>query len=215
MSTSRVRGHRAARWSRWTFHYGTGLWLCRALRRAGRRSTFVSARFERDAFEARPLLHRYGEQRLAEVERLTGAPISYRPGARTTLLDALAQGVSVIGLIDVPPRLASRGQRPVELLGQPASLPDGLLALASEARVPIVPCWVEIDFASGRRRVVIGEARAPTPIDATLAELGGLLDRLIRAAPAAWTFWREWRAWLADAAPLLAPRSADAPSLQR
>ncbi|MET0231073.1 MAG: hypothetical protein ABW186_09105 [Rhodanobacteraceae bacterium] len=198
-----------------TFHYGTGLWLCRALRRAGRRSTFVSARFERDAFEARPMLHRYGERRLAEVERLTGAPITFRPGARTTLLDALARGISVIGLVDVPPRLASRGQRPVELLGRPASLPDGLLTLASEARVPIVPCWVEIDFATGRRRVVIGEARAPGPFDAALAELAGMLDRLIRASPAAWTFWREWHAWLADAAALHVRGSADAAPLQR
>jgi hypothetical protein len=185
-----------------TFHYGTGLWLCRALRRAGRRSTFLSGRFEREAFAARPLLHRYGTERLAEVERLTGAPIAYRPGARETLLDALAQGTSVLALIDVPPRLAPRGQRPVELLGRAASLPDGLLQLADEADVPIVPCWVELDFATGRRRVVIGEARAAAPFDATLAELAATLDRLIRAAPAAWTFWREWSGWLHDAASL-------------
>ncbi len=185
-----------------TFHYGTGLWLCRALRRAGRNSVFLSARFEREAFAARPLLYRYGMRRLAEVERICGEPIAYRPGARTALLDALARGVSVIGLIDVPPRLAPRGQRPVELLGQHASLPDGLLALARDAGVPIVPCWAEIDFATGRRRAVIGEARAATPFDATLAELAATLDRLIRQAPAAWTFWREWDAWLRDAAAL-------------
>jgi hypothetical protein len=183
-----------------TFHYGTGLWLCRALRRAGHRGMFLSGRFERDAFAARPLLHRYGTERLAEVERITGAPIAYRPGARGKLLDALAQGVSVIGLIDVPPRLAPRGQRPVELLGRPASLPDGLLQLADDAHVPIVPCWVELDFASGRRRVVIGEARAAAPFDATLAELASTLDRLIRASPAQWMFWREWSGWLRDAA---------------
>lgn len=183
-----------------TFHYGTGLWICRALRHAGHRGMFLSGRFERDAFEARPLLHRYGAARLAEVERITGSPIAYRPGARATLLDALAQGVSVIGLIDVPPRLAPRGQRPVELLGHPASLPDGLLQLAADAGVPIVPCWVELDVASGRRRVVIGEARAATPIDATLAAIAATLNRLIRAAPASWMFWREWSGWLRDAA---------------
>jgi len=183
-----------------TFHYGTGLWLCRALRRAGHRGMFLSARFERDAFEARPLLHRYGTERLAEVERIAGAPIAYRPGARETLLDALAHGISVIGLIDVPPRLAPRGQRPVELLGRRASLPDGLLQLADDAHVPIVPCWVELDFTSGRRRVVIGEARAAAPFDETLAELASTLDRLIRASPAQWMFWREWSGWLRDAA---------------
>ena len=187
-----------------TFHYGTGLWLCRALRRAGHRGMFLSGRFERDAFEARPLLHRYGMERLAEVERITGAPIAYRPGARETLLDALANGISVIGLIDVPPRLAPRGQRPVDLLGRPASLPDGLLQLATDAAVPIVPCWVELDFASGCRRVVIGEALAPAPSDATLAALAATLDGLIRRSPAQWMFWREWPGWIEDAAPLRA-----------
>jgi hypothetical protein len=187
-----------------TFHYGTGLWICRALRHAGRRSRFLSGRFERDAFEARPLLHRYGAERLAEVERITGSPIAYRPGARETLLEALAEGVSVIGLIDVPPRLAPRGQQPVELLGRPASLPDGLLQLAADANVPIVPCWVELDFATGRRRVVIGEARAATPVDATLGEIAATLDRLIRKSPAEWMFWREWSGWLDDAATLRA-----------
>jgi lauroyl/myristoyl acyltransferase len=148
------------------------------------------------------LLHRYGTERLAEVERITGAPIAYRPGARETLLDALAHGTSVIGLIDVPPRLAPRGQRPVELLGRPASLPDGLLQLATDAGVPIVPCWVEVDFANGRRRVVIGEARAAAPFDAALAEIAATLDRLIRTSPAQWMFWRELNGWLCDAAPL-------------
>jgi hypothetical protein len=189
-----------------TFHYGTGLWICRALRRAGHRSMFLSGRFERDAFASRPLLYRYGTERLAEVERITGAPIAYRPGARETMLDALAHGTSIIGLIDVPPRLAPRGQRPVELLGHPASLPDGLLQLAADANVPIVPCWVEVDLASGRRRVVIGAARAPTPLDAALADIAATLDRLIREAPAAWMFWREWSGWLRDAAPLHANR---------
>ena len=35
------------------------------------------------------MLHRYGTRRLAEVERISGAPIAYRPGARDTLLDAM------------------------------------------------------------------------------------------------------------------------------
>jgi hypothetical protein len=185
-----------------TFHYGTGLWLCRSLRRAGHRNMFLSARFERAAFPQRPLLYRYGVRRLAEVERIGGEPIAYRPGARPLLLDALARGVAVIGLIDVPPQLAAHGQHPLRILDQPASLPDGLLRLAQDAGVPIVPCWVEIDFATGRRRVVIGEARSPLPFEQTLADLAATLDRLIRAQPAAWTFWQVWRDWLHNAAPL-------------
>jgi len=198
-----------------SFHYGTGLWLLRRLRHDGFHSKLVSARFEREALASRPVLVRYGERRLAEVERICGEPIAYRPGARAALLGALQRGMPIIGVMDMPPRLAPNGQRPVEFLGQRASLPDGVLTLAAEMRVPIVPCWVELDFASGRRRVVIAEARPAEPIDDALAEIARLLDRLLRKEPAGWTFWREWRAWIDDAAPLYAPRSPDAASLSR
>lgn len=194
-----------------TFHYGTGLWLCRSMRRAGHRNVFLSARFERVDFAQRPWRHAYGERRLAEVARIGGEPIAYRPGVHAQLLNALRRGSSVLGLVDIPPRLAPRGQQRVRLLGHTASLPDGLLRLAAQAKVPIVPCWVDIDFSSGRRTVVIGAAQSPEPFEATLAALAATLDRLIRAQPAAWLFWPEWNAWLADAGALGAPHAFSNP----
>lgn len=185
-----------------TFHYGTGLWLCRTLRHAGHRSMFISARFEREDFVQRPWRHAYGLDRLREVERLGGEPIAYRPGARQKLLDALRRGSCVVGLIDIPPRLAPHGQVGVRLLDQMASLPDGLLRLAAEARVSIVPCWVDIDFESGHRTVVIGDAQSPEPVEKVLNGLAAELDRLIRKQPAAWMFWPEWDGWIRDAARL-------------
>lgn len=194
-----------------TFHYGTGLWLCRSMRRAGHRSMFLSARFEREDFAQRPWRHAYGLRRLAEVERVGGEPIAYRPGVRAQLLDALQRGSSVLALVDIPPRLAPQGQRSVRLLGQTASLPDGLLRVAIEANVPIVPCWVDIDFASGHRTVVIGEAQSAEPIDRVLEELAATLDRLIRAKPAAWLFWPEWNGWIRDAASVAAKETFSNP----
>jgi hypothetical protein len=190
-----------------TSHYGTGLWLLRALRRAGHRHRFLSGRFERADFGHRGGLYRYGARRLAEVERIGGAPIAYRPGVRQALHDTLARGVSVVGLIDLPPRLAPRGQHPVTLLDRPVSLPDGLLNLAHDAGVPIVPCWVTLDYTTGHRHAVIGEALSPQPVGHVLNELAAILSRLIREQPAAWMFWQEWRDWQRDAAALLAPET--------
>lgn len=195
-----------------SFHYGTGLWMLRRLRYEGFRSKLVSARFEREALKSQPVLVRYGERRLAEVERICGEPIAYRPGARAALLGALQRGMPIIGVMDMPPRLAPNGQRPVSFLGRRASLPEGVLTLAAEMRVPIVPCWVELDFESGRRRVVIGEARAAEPIDDALADIAGMLDRLLRKEPAGWTFWREWEAWMQDAAHLYGDTGTDSRS---
>lgn len=185
-----------------SFHYGNGLWILRHLRASGHDSMFVSGRFEAADFSTHPERYRYGCARMAEVERIGGRPSAYRPGVRGQILAALEDGAAVVGLVDVPPRLAPRGQCPVHLLGQPASLPLGLFELAREAAVPVVPCWVEPDFRSGRRRLVIGEAlssEVPREVAATLA---ATLDRLLRAQPAAWMFWNEWPGWLADAAPL-------------
>lgn len=185
-----------------SFHYGHGLWVFRDLRRNGRDSVLVSARFERSAFDRHPVRYRYGVTRMGEVERISGEPNAYRPGVRDKLLDALRRGVAVLGVFDMPPRLAPRGQWPVHFLDQPTSLPDGMLTLAGEAGVPVVPCWVEVDLARGRRTLVIGDAIAPAPVAQTLAQLAGTLDRLIRAQPAAWLFWNELPAWIRDAQPL-------------
>jgi len=185
-----------------SFHYGNGLSILRHLRATGHDSVFVSGRFDAADFATCPVRYRYGRARMAEVERIGGLPIAYRPGVRGQLLAALADGAAVVGLVDVPPRLAPRGQCPVHLLGQPASLPLGLFELAAEAGVPVVPCWVEPDFRSGRRRLVIGEALSPASPREVAAAMATLLDRLLRAQPAAWMFWNEWPGWLADAAAL-------------
>ncbi|MEO7324226.1 MAG: hypothetical protein ABIW82_05305 [Dokdonella sp.] len=182
-----------------SFHYGHGLWVSRDLRRNGRDSVLVSARFERSAFKRLPVRYRYGVARMGEVERISGEPNAYRPGVRDKLLDALRRGVAVLGVFDMPPRLAPRGQWPVHFLGKPTSLPDGMLALAIDAGVPIVPCWVEVDLVRGRRILVIGEAIAHEPVAQTLAQLADTLNRLIRAQPAAWLFWNELPTWIHDA----------------
>lgn len=197
------------------FHYGTGLWAFHDLRRNGRDAVFVAARFDRADFARHPWRYRYGVARVAEIERIGGEAVAFRPGVRPRLLDALARGVPFVSLVDTPPRHAPRGQRPLHLLGRPASLPDGSVLLAREAGVPIVPFWVEIDLQSGLRTLVIGEPIAAEPVDAALVALASILDRLIRAQPAAWLFWNEWPAWQQDAAALhgahAAPDGADFP----
>jgi hypothetical protein len=185
-----------------SFHYSTGLWVFRDLRRRGRDVVLISARFDRSEYTHHPVRYRYGTSRMAEVERISEEPIAYRPGVRKRVLDVLARGMPVISVMDMPPRMAPRGQRQVPLLGTTASLPDGTVALARDAGVPLVPYWVEIDFARGTRKLVIGEPIAPGPIDRIMAELARMLDRLIRANPAAWLFWNEWLAWIRDAAEL-------------
>lgn len=180
------------------FHHGTGHWTFKTLADAGHRGMFVSARWDRRDYAGMPLRYWYGCLRGWDIARLGASPIAFRPGAKETITHALAAGTAIVAMIDIPPRLAPRGQRRVRLLGREVSLPTGLLALAQEAGVPVVPYWSELDLARGTRRVCIGAPLDPAD-DATLQTFADLLDAQIRRMPEAWHFWPEWPRWIADA----------------
>jgi len=183
------------------FHHGTGLWVFRSLAQSGRRSVLVSARWQRDDYRGLPLRYWYGRLRGWDVQRVSGNPVAFRPGVRDKLSSALGAGMPVVGVIDMPPRLAPRGQQHVRLLDRDASFPDGLLALARDAGVPVVPYWVDFDLQHCTRRFCIGAPLDPHQPAATLQALADILDRQIRRTPSAWFFWPEWPSWSAAPAP--------------
>ncbi len=182
-----------------SFHHGTRHWVFRSLARSGRRSMFVSARFDRSDFRKMPLRYWYGKLRGWDLERLGRTRMAVRPDVSEKLSNALANDVSIVALMDVPPRLAPRGQHHVRLLDQDVSLPDGLLKIAQNAGVPIVPYWIEFDLPRGTRRFCIGDALDPNDVPHTLQTLADILDRQIRRTPEAWFFWPELRPWIEDA----------------
>ncbi|MBL8300905.1 MAG: hypothetical protein JNN30_21395 [Rhodanobacteraceae bacterium] len=179
-------------------HHGHGHWVFRSLAHAGFDASFISARWNRADYPGHPLRYWYGRLRGSDVQRLGGRPVVFRPGARAQLARVLDERAVVVSLLDIPPRLAPRGQQPVRLLGKAVSFPDGTLELARAAGVPVVPYWMEFDLERGIRRLVIGEALDPAD-PATLQKLADQLDRAIRLTPSAWFFWPEWPCWIADA----------------
>src|SRR5690606_8943812 len=180
------------------FHHGTGFWVFKTLRAIGSDSVFVSARWNRDDYAGVPLRYWYGRLRAREMQRIGSYPPAFRPGVKDQLGHALRNGVSVVGLVDVPTRLAPRDRLPVRLLDRDVSFPSGILDIARDAGAKIVPYWVELDLEKGMRTLVIGDALDPSHGD-TLQNLADLLDRQIRARPAAWMLWSEWPAWSAGA----------------
>ncbi|TDR38243.1 hypothetical protein DFR29_12243 [Tahibacter aquaticus] len=181
------------------FHHGHGHWVFKTLAQAGFDASLVSARWDRADYPGLPLRYYYGRLRGGDVERLSGRPVVFRPGAKAQLAQALEQGAAVVSVLDMPPRMAPRGQKPVRLLDQQASFPDGTLELAKAAGVPVVPYWMEFDLARGTRRFCIGQPLDPAD-PATLQILADILDRAIRLTPSAWFFWPEWPRWIEDAA---------------
>lgn len=192
------------------FHFGTCHWVFKTLAAAGHDSTVISVRWDRSEFKKHPMRYQYGRLRYWDMQRLGRLPVAYRPGIKDKLNEALRSGAAVVALIDLPPRMAPRGQRPVRLLDQEVSMPDGVIAIAREAGVPIVPYWVEFESESGTRRFCIGDPLDPTDIQATLQTMAGILDRQIKRSPHAWFFWPEFPQWIAAARTATAEHQSNA-----
>jgi lauroyl/myristoyl acyltransferase len=186
------------------FHHGTGHWIFSTFRSVGRKSTALYAKRDRNDYRGVPVRYWYGGLRVRDVEYVSGRKGVFRPHIRG-LLDALKEGVAVTALADIPPRLAPQGQRPVRLLGEDVTMPEGLVKMAKSRNVPLVPFWTEFDLNRGTRTLVIGDPIDPTDVDATLRTLAQMLDARIRATPAAWMFWTEWPQWIKDSSAVLTP----------
>jgi hypothetical protein len=169
-----------------TFHFGAGLWAIRHLRRSGQRAAFLSGPQGPDMFPGHPLRHAFEARRMAEVERAGGAAPIYLGGSLDKMRSALADGVSVIGLIDVAPSLAPV-TRPTHFFGRPARFPDGLLHLARSWSLPVAVFVCYPDMQSGRRRLTIRQVDAQR--DDALDLVLNVLETSISAAPWAWHFW--------------------------
>ncbi len=180
------------------FHHGPCYWLFRTLAEAGHDCMTISIRWDREEYRAHPVRYWYGRLRYWDMQRIGRQPIAYRPGIKPMLKQALANGVAVLSLVDLPPRMAPRGQHPVRLLDCALSFTEGVAALARDAGVPVVPFWVEFDADLRTRKFCIGEALDLNDIGAALQKLADILDRQIRNLPEAWFFWAELPRWIED-----------------
>ena len=176
-----------------TFHFGAGLWALRDIARQRGPIAFLSTRFDRSAFRASPIAYYAARWRMGEVARAGGAPVVYTGGSRRAMRVALARGVSVAGLIDVPPG-QTRGFLPVSFLGETAWFPCGLVELARDAEVPLVAFAMGLSGDSMRRVLTI-RVIGPGPIEVQLAEVVGLLEAAIAEDPSAWHRWRDLQAF--------------------
>ena len=183
------------------FHYATGFWSLRHLRRLGHRVSFVSAPIEAAHVPGRSLQRAFLRWRQRRVAAAGGAPVIYVGGSSERIRAALRGGVSVLGLIDVPEAATSTVR--VSLLGHDVQLPDGILRIAASEGVPLVGYVAALDPSTGARRLCF--TRLPDDPSQALRALAAMLDAAIRHDPASWHFWAEWPRFGAQAPPSPAP----------
>jgi hypothetical protein len=170
------------------FHYGTGFWSLRYLRRRGHRVSFISAPVNAEQCPGEPLRLAFMRLRKISVERAGGAPVIHVGGSSDKIRDALGRGTSVLGLVDVLDAAASA--TPVNFLGHEARLPGGMLRIAMQERVPVVGYLAWLNARTGSRHLRF--TRLPDEPEDALHVLAGILESAIRNDPAAWHLWAEW-----------------------
>lgn len=177
------------------FHYGTGYWSLRYLRRRGHRVAFVSAPIQAAKVPGEPLRLAFLRWRQRRVEAASGAPVIYVGGSSERIRNALRNGVSILALIDVPE--ATTSTVGVPLLGHRVQFPDGILRIASSERVPLLGYVASLDAKTGRRELRF--TRLPDDPAQAVRALAAMLDAALREDPASWHFWSEWSRFSAPA----------------
>ncbi len=170
-----------------SFHLSGGLSVFEALVARGFRPTFLRA-------PARPGATRYQRAidaaRSRYMGRLLEKPfIMTGPGVRRALAEHLDAGGAVVALLDVPSAaLELRDRARGTLFGRAVDLPVGVLRLALERGLPVVPFDARIE--RGRRTVRFHPAAEGGDVPALLASVLRTLEAVIRERP-----W-DWHAWL-------------------
>jgi hypothetical protein len=172
-----------------TFHWGAGMWALRHLRASGKRTAFLSLRFDRGTFHHALLRYWYALLRSRETRRAGGAPVIYTGGSSEQIRQALRQNTCVAALLDVPPR-DGRSWLPVELFGRPARLPRGLVRLASEERIPVVSFAMNLDRQTGRLKLRIRPLCSGSERE-LMDELSREFRALLAEDPPAWHGWAD------------------------
>lgn len=171
-----------------TFHWGAGLWGLRHMHSVGVSSHSLSNELDPAKYAGEPFALAYDRLRNRETARVLGGPVHLRGSQVRHMLRALEDGENILGLIDVPvtdPRNAAE----VQLLGRRARLPTGLLRIAQRCKAPVVAFWTGIDWATGRRRLVIRPPLRVDDVDAAARALAAELDPLLQQWPDHWHLW--------------------------
>lgn len=172
-----------------SMHWGTGLWAMRHIRRQ-RGPVSLVMRPESEWGDSCSWFMRHYYRRVEGlIARAGGAPPIYTgSGTRARLEEALKGGRIVMAMLDVPRSLA-RESSAYEFLGQRAYFASGVVNIAVNLGVPVVPFSIGLDYGSGQRRLRIQPPIVGKDTDQTMIEISTYFDRMVRDQSPAWHLW--------------------------
>ena len=132
--------------------------------------------------------------------RLVRPVIAVGSGARAAIRTHLEAEGSLVALLDVAPEaLGLQDRAETEFLGRPVELGVGLMRLAVEMKIPVIPYDGRME---DHRRVLTLHApqRAEEPSD-LLRQVMGVLEQVVRKRPWDWQGWLDAEDFFSAAAP--------------
>lgn len=171
-----------------TFHWGAGMWALRHLRATGKRTAFLSLRYDRGTFNHALIRYWYALLRTRETERAGGKPVIYTGGSSANIRQALQDNTCVAALLDVPPG-EHQSALPVELFGRRAYFPRGLTRLATQENIPIVVFAMNLNRESGRLKLTIKRPLATNDETKLMESLASEFRVLLGQDSPAWHGW--------------------------
>jgi KDO2-lipid IV(A) lauroyltransferase len=181
-------------------HYGSMCLPIISLARLGYRMNVIARSLEPDDNPLNEVVRRYGEAKVAALERITGIPfiIPGKPGAMERMRNALEAGEVLYILLSVPPELARHRGR-VRFLGHDAELPLGAEYIATETGAPLLPFTIRRTADPLRHTLTLGP-RVPGPEAGagTLQRCVDVLEREIDVDPSQFFMWEYARSFWID-----------------
>jgi hypothetical protein len=173
-----------------TFHWGAGMWALYDMRRSGLSVHALAASLEGAHFQGRPVLHAYAKLRTAQVVKAMGHPTIDVTASMRPVLKAIKAHESLLGLVDVPADNFGAAVT-VNMLGQKAQVPRGLLRLAADKKLPVTIFLAGLDFDTGQRKWAIeslGVMEDPQELFDAVFER---YNQAVQNQPGAWHLWAE------------------------
>jgi hypothetical protein len=171
-----------------TFHWGAGYWGLRHAAAQGLRPHALVATLDSQAYQDRTVMSWYARSRNAHVARTLVSPTIDVAQQLKQVIQALRDKHSLLGVVDVPAD-AAQVSMAVQILGQQARVPRGLLRLAVDQKVPVVIYITGLDTRTGLRFLRIKQLGVYKTVECLAAQVFGELEQIIAEDAPAWHFW--------------------------
>jgi hypothetical protein len=169
------------------FHLGSPILAYVYLRRIRGLEVGIVGRALDDANPMPPAKRRFGQAKVAWLERVTGRPLlGVDAGAIARARAELVDGRSLYAALDVPGDVSARSHV-VPVCGEPLRIATGIVALAGLAGAPIQP--VVAVHEGGAIVLHHGPAIPARPGGPPLTEVADAIGAMVRRFPREWWLW--------------------------